>query len=364
MISDSECQLRMPKGEGFRVEEAPTPRYLADAMKNIGVESRRQAPTSAWFSLMGLHSIIGSITVYRSECASSRSEPYLPNPVLTSLLRRLDTWYAGLDPSVRLMDRQSIILGSAAIGADASLTESPRSTVVLIHGLIIYHAAEGQLTAPPGHKITAAWEESESAERWRQSCLRTGCVVRLMLSAGEESKLSTPFHIFNVYIVSFYHVVWLLHLKSRLNGRWRAAVLGSLVTFVVQNQSSDALLNNAGEQGNAFSSSQIEEFSSVPGVSEGNVGKGSATDVVEPPEPVDDEQNRLWNEVFNVITSLQFLLQALSPLGTRPRVKALALRSRRMLVRLLEEKEPLGSTNQFGTILLAEGGGDEDKEGA
>lgn len=204
MVTDAECQVRLPHGEGFIIEDddrSQTPRFLADAMRNIGLSVRRRAPTSSWFALIGLHSIIGSVAIYRADCSSSKSEPHAPNPVLTSILRRLDTWYGGLEPSIRLIDRCGVVLGAAAMGADETLSESPHSIVVMIHGLLVYHGAECVLLGPPGNVVTESWWSSQSAVRWKQALLRSGMVMRAMSSAGENGKLSTPFHVFNVHVI-------------------------------------------------------------------------------------------------------------------------------------------------------------------
>lgn len=67
-------------------------------------------------------------------------------------------------------------------------------------------------------------------------------------------------------------------------------------------------------------------------------------------------QRLTWSDFFRVIKSLQFHLQTLSVLGTRARVKPLALRSKRVLVGLLEETDKPGRGNHFSTVLLADCG--------
>ncbi|KAI9024212.1 hypothetical protein DFJ74DRAFT_667713 [Hyaloraphidium curvatum] len=238
LISDAECRLRLPIGEGFlHDDEDPSPttqkaHYLADAMANLDVKFQRTAPRSAWFSLIGLQGIIGSITVYRHECVASRTEPYLPNPVLEQLQKRLQTWYDGLDPSVRLMDKEGVILGPTAAAFDRSHTDGPRSVVVLLHTLLVFHAAGCLLHSPTGNLVTPGWEKSPSFHLCMESAIRSGRVLRMMLVAGEESKLTTPFHIFAVHMTALMHVIWLLALKKRLSGRWKLAVVGNVVTVM------------------------------------------------------------------------------------------------------------------------------------
>ncbi|KAI9000336.1 hypothetical protein DFJ74DRAFT_697468 [Hyaloraphidium curvatum] len=249
------------------------------------------------------------------------------------------------------MDREGVVLGAAARGADASMHESPRSTVVLIHALLIYHAAECMLLAPPGNRISREWDRGTAAARWKEGCLRSGAVLKMMASAGEEGKLSTPFHVFNVHIAALYHVVWLLYVKSQLAGSWHAAVIGSLVTLVA-----------GGHEGDPAASPPKPDvvaagrFSDLPLVSGAEEDLGDE----QPSELPDDAQKEVWAEAFRVIGSMQHLLQTLSALGTRARVKPLATRSRRLLVRLIEEKEPLVGTNHFAGVLLAEGGEEEE----
>ena len=75
----------------------------------------------------------------------------------------------------------------------------------------------------------------------------------------------------------------------------------------------------------------------------------------------DDEQKEVWEEIFRVIGTLQFMLGTLSSLGTRARVKALASRSRVLLTKLLEEREAISGQNYFAAVLLQEGDGSEDE---
>lgn len=264
LIADAECRGRLPVGEGFLHDDqdpSPTsqkPHYIADAMANLDVKFQRTAPRSAWFSLIGLHGIIGSITVYvscwavlvprirdfelgadifrllfqRAECVASRTEPYIPNPVLEQLQKRLQTWYDGLDPSVRLMDKEGVILGPAAAAFDRTHTDGPRSVVLLLHTLLVFHAAGCLLHAPTGNIVSHGWERSPSFQLCMESAIRSGRVLKMMLIAGEESKLTTPFHVFAVHMTALMHVIWLLALKKRLSGSWKFHVVGNVVTVV------------------------------------------------------------------------------------------------------------------------------------
>jgi hypothetical protein len=455
--------------------------------------------------------------------------------VLEQIQKRLHTWYDGLDPSVRLMDKEGVILGPAAAAFDRSHADGPRSVVLLLHTLLIFHAAGCLLHAPTGNIVSTGWERSPSFHLCMESAIRSGRVLKMMLVAGEESKLTTPFHVFAVHMTGLMHVIWLLALKKRLSGHWKLNVVGNVVTVIADEDAAatermvpiSAVLssvkdlpkrlptptlcvteaapanplkgmdpamasaflgadddddpshilfsnNNNSHRGDdvGFSGSghlgvdrpmspmlspmgvstnhqrDLEDLLGVSpgdtGAPEDDIGGGSSTDEslekerilnghaggsnLRIPTPIaggrdarhisamrspsmglpnsmlmsdsngngiascsldttdggfeyvptflaatiqhhqhlradltkpltaNEIQRMTWSDFFRVLKSLQFHLQTLSVLGTRARVRPLALRSKNVLIRLLEETDKPGPANHFSTVLLADCG--------